>query len=341
MNARAHEVQRRRMGSTLAEAVDNYLALLVVEGKSPHTIRWYQRKLRAFLKFLADRGEEHLMIHKLSVDHARDFIRFLMERSSKYPDHPHHREVAGGLSPTTINGFARSLRAFSSWLQEDGYTQANVLRPLKPPKVPKTLIKPLSEDELRKILLAIPYDSPEGARNLAIVMMFCDTGVRLSELTDLKMQDFDAGLGECKVFGKGAEERIVPIGYAAKRSVIRYIERFRPEPLNPREDRLFLTADGRPLSRNAVGQMVARLKRRTGIPRLHPHLFRHTFAVRYLVNGGDVFSLQRILGHKSLEMTRRYIALANTDIKDRHRQYSPMDNLGLAIGGRGRPRHRR
>jgi site-specific recombinase XerD len=104
---------------------------------------------------------------------------------------------------------------------------------------------------------------------------------------------------------------------------------------------MFLNMAGDPITKDAVEKLMQRLSRRASIPRLHPHLLRHTFAVRYLMNGGDVFTLQKILGHASLEMTRKYIALASGDVKEKHRQYSPVDNLGVIEKKRGRPRRRR
>jgi site-specific recombinase XerD len=128
------------------------------------------------------------------------------------------------------------------------------------------------------------------------------------------------------------------MGLTARRAVIRYKEHVRPEPVRLLEDRLFLTVAGDPISRDSVSRIIERLARRAGIPRLHPHLMRHTFAVRYLTNGGDVFTLPKILGHSTLEMTRRYVTLASGDVKDKHRQYSPIDNLGLVESRRGRPK---
>jgi site-specific recombinase XerD len=122
--------------------------------------------------------------------------------------------------------------------------------------------------------------------------------------------------------------------------LIRYLEQARPEPVNPAEERVFLTAAGLPISKDSVEKIIQRLAKRTGITRLHPHLFRHTFAIRYLVNGGDVFTLQKILGHASLDMTRKYVTLANADVKEKHILYSPVDHLGLAEYRRGRPRRK-
>jgi len=341
MNERIGEFREGRMKITLEEAIQNYLTVIRLEGKSPATIRWHTRKLREYHKFLQAGSEGILFVQGFTLDAARSFIQSLMDRETRYKNHPMHEERKGGLSPSTINGFARSLKAFSTWLYEDGYTETNILKRMKAPKVPKMLIEPLTEDELRKILLCIPQHTPAGARNFAIVLTFTDTGIRLGELVGLKVEDVDFGAGRFTVFGKGAEERGVPIGTTAKRAMIRYLEHFRPEPVNPREDRLFLNMAGDPLTRNGVAQMLRRIAERTEIPRLRPHLLRHSFAVRYLINGGDVFTLQKILGHKSLEMTRRYVRLASVDVIDRHRMCSPIDNLGIGNRKIGRPKRRR
>lgn len=334
-------VRGGRVQTTLAQTIQNYLTVIRLEGKSPATIKWHRKKLAAFLEFIQDGSDEDVLVSELTIDVARSFIQFLMDRKTRYPDHPLHEETEGGLAPSTINGFARSLKAFSTWLYEDGYVESNILSRMKSPKVPKVLIEPLNEEELRQILLCIPQNVPEGARNFAMVLMFMDTGIRLSELVYVKLSEFDFGAGRFTVFGKGGEERSVPIGVTAKRAVIRYVEHFRPEPVNPGEDQLFLTVAGDPLSRNSVSQIVRRLSKRAKVPRLHPHLFRHTFAVRYLINGGDVFTLQKILGHKSLEMTRRYVKLASVDVMEKHRIYSPVDNLGIGYKRQGRPKRRR
>jgi integrase/recombinase XerD len=93
-----------------------------------------------------------------------------------------------------------------------------------------------------------------------------------------------------------------------------------------------------PIIHATVEKLFQRVKQRAGIAKLHPHACRHTFAVRYLVHGGDAFSLQKILGHTSLEMTRKYVNLASEDVKEEHRCFSPMDNLGFRVKGRGRPK---
>lgn len=119
--------------------------------------------------------------------------------------------------------------------------------------------------EIHRLLIVIPQDTPEGARNHAIMLTFLDTGVRLSELVNLKIPDIDFVGGQFKVFGMGAKERIVPMGLATRRAIIRYKDHFRP-PVNPTEERLFLSVSGEPISKDSVEKVVQRLARRAQIP---------------------------------------------------------------------------
>jgi site-specific recombinase XerD len=117
--------------------------------------------------------------------------------------------MEGGLAPSTIHGYARSLRAFASWLQREGYTAENIFEGPRPPKLPQILIQPLTEDEIRKIWLLIPQNTAEGVRTYASILTFLDTGIRLSELLNLKINDIDFSRGQFKVFGKRAKELLV------------------------------------------------------------------------------------------------------------------------------------
>jgi integrase/recombinase XerC/integrase/recombinase XerD len=135
--------------------------------------------------------------------------------------------------------------------------------------------------------------------------------------------------GYLKVMGKGRKERIVPIGNNAQRALQRCLFRFRPKPFNPVIDNVFLSTSKKPLTENSVKLMFTRLSQRSGVYRLHAHLCRHTFATRFLINGGDVFTLQQILGHSTLEMVRHYVNLAASHVTIQHQKYSPLDRLNL------------
>ena len=122
-------------------------------------------------------------------------------------------------------------------------------------------------------------------------MVFLDTGLRLGELVNMHFSRVDFAIGEMTIFGKGSKERKVPIGAQTKKASIDYITKERPELTNPQdEDRIFLNADGYPVSHKTVEKMFQQVKRMSDVKKLHPHVCRHTFRVRYLINGGGVFS---------------------------------------------------
>jgi len=128
------------------------------------------------------------------------------------------------------------------------------------------------------------------------------------------------------VSGKGQKERIVPLGLYTKKLLLKYISGYRPLP-EYETKKLFIDKTLKPMTECAVKQLFRRLNKRTKIDRLHPHILRHTFSTKYLMNGGDIFSLQQILGHTSLEMVRRYSHLASAYVLKNHKKFSPLDNI--------------
>jgi site-specific recombinase XerD len=284
------------------------------EGKSPKTISWYSEMLDGFIRFI--KAHDCIaVLSDLDIESVREFIVHEQER---------------GVSPYTVQGKVRALKAFSSWLFREGYTPENLLADLKLPKVPTMLIQPLTSDEIDQL---ISYQNPltaVGCRDICILITMIDTGIRLSELCGLYFGDAHVEEGYLKVMGKGSKERIVPVGAMAQKMLWRYIIHFRPEPLVPAGNYLFLTLDGKPLQPNAVKLLVNRWGKNAGIPRLHAHLCRHTFATNYLVhNCGDVFRLQQIMGHTSLEMVRRYVHYASSQYLMNGKTPSPFDQMGL------------
>ena len=143
------------------------------------------------------------------------------------------------------------------------------------------------------------------------------------------MDDVHMDEGLLKVMGKGKKERIVPMGSNAQRALQRYLFRYRPKPLHLGINNAFLSVLGKPLTENSIKLIFSRLAKKSGVSRLHAHLCRHTFATRFLINGGDVFTLQQILGHSTLEMVSRYVNLAANHVLIQHQRFSPLDRLNM------------
>jgi site-specific recombinase XerD len=229
----------------------------------------------------------------------------------------------GGLAPVSVAGFVRGLKAISAWWAAEGHVDEDALRRLARPRVPQRLIATLTPAELERLLAV------SRARERLLIGILLDAGLRLGELADLRVDDIVAD-GYLRVRGKGNKERLVPLGAVSQARLAAYLRRGRPRPVGARVDHVFLARDGRPMTAAAIQHVLRRLGGRAGLDgvRTNPHTFRHTFAKLYLLNGGDLFSLQRILGHATLDMVRRYVSLSEADLVARHRAASPADRLG-------------
>ena len=204
-----------------------------------------------------------------------------------------------GNASTSIATRYRALRAFFNWYNPAVFSGSHT------PKSKKLVIRILSEEEIRRLISVV------SGRDKLLIMLYLDCGLRLSEALRLRRCDiFDNYI---VVLGKGDKERIVPLS-AGFSSVL--------NSLSGLSDSLVFD-----MSKNAVRLLFQKLKRRADIPRLHCHLLRHTFATMYLVNGGDPITLQSILGHESLEITKRYIHFAETYKLKAGNKYSPLSCL--------------
>jgi len=312
-------------GTPLEKIFETYALFNRSEGKASSTISWYDDKLHEFLRWLDGRsyGTD---LRELTIDRVREFVLHLQEREDKYERNPFVPTRREKLSSHTIQGHVRVLKAFASWLYREGYTDDNLLGRQRLPKARRIEPEWLTQEEIERLLGAFDRKTTMGARDYAIVLTFLDTGLRCGELCNLAMPGADLDTGQLKVIGKGNKERTVPVGVRAVRALRRYRDHFRPPIEAPN---FFMTVEGKPLTVAAVRLMIRRAKQRVDIPRLHAHLLRHTFAIHYLMAGGDVFSLQRILGHSSLEVTRMYVNMAASQVKEKHRLFSHMDNMPL------------
>ena len=310
----------------LVRLTESYALCLSTEGKSTKTITWYTANLKRFAQFLGDNNLQD-SVTDIGKEEARRFISYLQTEVTRWESSSTIHDD-GRLSAYSVQGYARTIKAFWSWLMDEGYITHNPMTSLKLPKTPRKVISTFSQEQVQKILGAIDKRSSHGFRNYTMILLFLDTGMRLSELIGLQMDDIDFLQSFMLVKGKGNKERVVPFGSQARRTLRRYIMHFRPEPDSPRTNEVFLTEDGLPLTPRAVQSMLLRLSKKAKMSgtRCNPHRFRHTFAKQYLINGGDVFSLQKILGHSSLEVVKIYVNLITSDILDQHRKFSPVDN---------------
>lgn len=307
------------------ELVDRYATSNKADGKSPSTVKWYTEILTSFSGYVKSKlGKNGLSVFTLEL--ARGYILYLRQKP-RFQGHPYTPERDKPISPKTVQCHVRALKAFSSWLYAENYTPENRLKNLKIPKAPVTVIEPLTPEEIKKVTASINKKSPTGTRNYALFATLLDTGLRASEAAGITLSNLNLANGYIKVMGKGSKERIVPIGKYIQMTLWAYIDKVRLEPISPDCNNLFLTQGGKPITVNTVKLVFSRLAESSGVERLHAHLCRHTFAINYLLNGGDIFSLREILGHTTLEMVNHYLHFTSSQITDQHHKYSPMDRL--------------
>lgn len=226
------------------------------------------------------------------------------------------------LSRTSINTYVRGCKAFWSWLERERIIDDNPLTTVKSPKLPKLLPKIYSEDELKSVFKS----AAQSPRDSALLELFLDSGLRLSELVGLTMGDIHIAGGSLRVTGKGDKQRD---GYFSPQTALTldsYVRFHRPA--SGTDDRLFLSFDGHPLTNSRVQKILERIGRKAGIgPRLSPHKLRHTYATFSLRNGCNLEYLRRLMGHSNAKTTGVYLHLSSTDLHDAHRSFSPIRNL--------------
>jgi integrase/recombinase XerD len=269
-------------------------------------------------------------IRDITAWHIRGYLTQL-QSAQCFAQHPYARPQKKQLSGHTVNTYGRSLRAFWSWLEGEGIIDDNPFCRVKIPPAPETVIPTLSDDQLRSLFAQIDTKQPQGVRDYAIIALLVDTMVRVSELINCRLVDVDLDRREITVWGKGRKQRVIPFAVTAQKILWKYIKLYRPEPCLQADDRLFLTFDGRPLTKNRVEEIVKKYGNQAGIKgvRLSPHTFRHTGASIFCRNGGDSFSLKRIMGHADIKTSQIYVHHNQEEVNVAHTRASPLDSLGL------------
>jgi integrase/recombinase XerD len=302
----------------------------VAEGKSPRTVRWYEHKLRIFSDYLRKQQQIH-DFNQVEATHVRAFLVHLQQNVRVGDLNPNKPSEDKSLSPCTVQGYHRAIRVFFSWLIREEYLLKDPTRNIRRPKAPRTIVPTFDSGQIQRLLAVPNRNTALGYRDYCLMLLLLDTGIRLSELSRLELPDLHLEEGVIQIRGKGDKERLVPVGNKVRQSLWRYISKYRPEPAYADIESVFLNREGLPFRAKGIYSMIVRRGQTAELEgvRCSPHTFRHTFAVNYLRNGGDVFSLQRILGHSSLVVTRMYVNLADSDIRTQHRRYGPVDQLGL------------
>lgn len=293
----ALEKPGQEMGTlTTRAAIDTYLTEKQ-NVLSPHTVLDYSLTFRRFV--------EHFGAQKFIGSIAPGDVRVFLAT------------IPGGKKNKANAHIA--LSALWTHLVNQGFVNDHVLRRVEIAKPEVRAVIPFSQDDVSKLLDASKATGRERPRNTAIIYVLLDTGIRASELTGLTLSGLENNF--LRVFGKGSKERRVPITPYAMQKVVAYLD---TRPPGKRNTPVFLSEDNLPMTRDGLLKMLVRLGNRAGVRNVHPHKFRHTFAINYLLNGGDPYSLQAILGHSTMDMVKRYLFLTSKDVSAIHARASPL-----------------
>lgn len=290
---------------TIRECIDDFLIEQQVRGNSPKTQKHYFRCLGLFERFQSPKNPD---ISAVSVSDCKAYYIHLSNRN---------------VSSVTVQTYIRALRAFLSWCYLEGYISENIPKKFRLPKAQKKKINILTDSEVEQLFRCLSGRDFISIRNYCIVALMIDSGLRLNEVVTIRRDKIHIAEGYAIVNGKGNKERFVPLGLNSKRALLRYCAIV---PNKEKETPLFVKDTLIPIKESTVKQLFRKLKSRSGIPRLHPHLLRHTFATRYIERGGDIYSLQSILGHTSLEMVKKYVHLIPSKTVVNFAFLSPLDN---------------
>lgn len=296
---------------TIREAIDSFLLDQRVRGNSSKTIDYYSFALGLFSDYV---GADHDVSY-VNLRLCKEYYLHLVEDKN--------------VNSVSIQSYIRGLRSFLRWLYEEEYIETNICDKFKLPKATRKVIDVLSDEEIDRLLASLSGSEWLTVRNRLIVALMLDSGLRLNEVVTLQASAVHLNDRYLIVTGKGDKQRTVPFGEFTAKTLEEYISITKNAGV--KTGLLIKVSETlcgfEPVTESTIKNIFRKLKVRANIPRLYPHLLRHTFATRYLENGGNIYTLQMILGHTSLEMVKKYLHLATTRIRADFPKFSPLDNI--------------
>lgn len=294
--------------SKLRDLIEEFLRYLLIDkGYSNNTIESYKRDLEKFLIFNKNKD-----INSIKNNDLKEYIKYLNEEKLN------EKSIARNIS---------SIKSFYKFLSIQKYIVSNPSDALYQPKLKKSLPIILTEEEVLK-LLDIKLTDNFSYRNKAMLELMYATGLRVSELVNLKLQDIDLNQDIIRTFGKGSKERVIPIGDYAKEYLEKYIYEYRGSMLKKEmNEYLFLNNHGKKMSRQGFFKIIKKIAGEKGITKdLSPHTLRHSFASHLLKYGADLRTIQELLGHSDISTTQIYTHITNEELKKNYENYHPHGN---------------
>ncbi|MGG1553295.1 tyrosine-type recombinase/integrase [Paenibacillus ferrarius] len=315
---------------SLEQAIDYVISAKKAEGLRERTLKDYSKHWGYFAKWL----NEHFEINEvadISVDIIRNHVNYMKHDAKRYEGHKFITGEQGiGLTDTTINIRLRTLKAIFNQLERDHIIEVNPISNVKLFRTDQDLVNAFTPEQLKALLAQPNQKDYVGYRDYVAMILLLDTGMRANELISLKCEDIDFQsrlISLSAQQNKNRKARIIPISHLSVKHLHQLISENKKSFAS---SRVFLSCYGAPLGQNQFNKRLKYYGDQAGIGkqiRCTAHTFRHHMAKTYILNGGDPFSLQRILGHYDLRMTRRYIQMDGNDLIKQHSEFSPLKDL--------------
>lgn len=292
-------------------AVDAFIRDCRIRNLSEYTIRFYRNELSGLRKLLEADGRDSNPVSVTAKDIKERVILRMMNEGRK---------------ESAINARLRACRAFFNFLERERMIPVNPMDSVTLVKQKRRVIETFTREQIQALLRQPNQKTFTGIRDYTMLLLLFETGVRVKELVNIRVDDVRLEDGMIRIRDpKGSRERLVPFQSKMKRQLMRYLSIRGKSDC----DHLFITLDDTPVAVRSFQERMAEYGKKAGIEnvRCSPHTARHTFAKMYIQNGGDAFSLQKILGHTSLEMTRVYVELFSNDVARAHSKVSPVERL--------------
>jgi integrase/recombinase XerD len=302
------------------ELVEDFLQYLRHErGQAEHTQKTYAALLGKFVAWAGKQGLSDW--RQVELDHLMAFL--LHERGRALDNQP--KDSPRRLSSESVYLEIASLRAFYRFAENEKLLPVNGAENLSLPRRWKRLPKSLTNQEIEKLLAPETPETPERLCDQAVLELAYASGLRLSELRNLRLEQLHLDAGFINVIGKGNKERVVPVGRKAVEALNRYVEVGRLKLVTPRSPaNVFLTKRGTPFAAVTLWLRIKRRVRRAGVARnVTPHMLRHSFATHLLEHGADLRVIQELLGHANISTTEVYTHVTGNRLRDVHRRYHP------------------
>jgi integrase/recombinase XerD len=302
------EMREAKEDITMHEAVNLFIKSRKLKNLSSNTTASYSQSLETFNNFLQE--NDVVKPRDIILEDLQEFIQQRMEKGNSVP---------------TINKYIRNLRAFFNFLCASGYLLENPMEAVDKLIEEKRILRTLSRDQVYALIDVPNRATAAGFRNYVFLLLLLDTGLRLEEALTFRVEDVYWQERVIQVFGKGRQERLVPFSEVLAVNLMEYAE------LRPVAETtiFFLNVDGQPLRRRTIQEEISDYGKLAGITgvRVSCHSLRYTFARNYILNGADIVSLMKIMGHKSLHMAQLYTEMFQTDITQQHGKFSPVSSI--------------